>query len=56
MKNSILNLGKVLNKAEQKEVNGGLARCHFGKFPNTGCSIGFLCSSDHRNGTCVRAL
>ena len=23
MKKSILNLGKVLNKAEQKEVNGG---------------------------------
>jgi len=24
MKNSILNLGKALNKAEQKEINGGL--------------------------------
>ena len=25
MKKSILNLGKALNKAEQKEVNGGIA-------------------------------
>ena len=24
MKNSILNLGKALNKAEQKSINGGL--------------------------------
>ncbi|WP_217701381.1 hypothetical protein [Tenacibaculum aiptasiae] len=27
MKNSILNLGKVLNKTEQKNVNGGAPLC-----------------------------
>ena len=26
MKKQILNLGKALNKAEQKEINGGVAR------------------------------
>ncbi|WP_237274786.1 hypothetical protein [Tenacibaculum ovolyticum] len=28
MKKSILNLGKALNKAEQKEINGGLNQCN----------------------------
>ena len=27
MKNSILNLGKALNKAEQKIINGGTSNC-----------------------------
>ena len=27
MKNSILNLGKALNKAEQKSINGGNGPC-----------------------------
>ncbi|WP_344925038.1 hypothetical protein [Aquimarina addita] len=27
MKKSILNLGKALNKAEQKTINGGYQRC-----------------------------
>ena len=27
MKKSILNLGKALNKAEQKTINGGKIRC-----------------------------
>ncbi|MDO6811928.1 hypothetical protein [Tenacibaculum soleae] len=29
MKKSILNLGKALNKAEQKEINGGISRKEF---------------------------
>ena len=27
MKKSILNLGKTLNKAEQKSINGGVSPC-----------------------------
>ncbi|WP_440122382.1 hypothetical protein [Tenacibaculum sp. Ill] len=26
MKKSILNLGKILNKTDQKQINGGIAR------------------------------
>ncbi len=33
MKKQILNLGKALNKVEQKEVNGGASR-------------GFICNAD----------
>ena len=37
MKKSILKLGKALNKAEQKEVNGGLG---FGTLPSEcGCEV-----------------
>ncbi|WP_272151305.1 hypothetical protein [Tenacibaculum aiptasiae] len=35
MKNSILNLGKVLNKKEQKGVNGGLYWCAGGNSHTT---------------------
>ena len=45
MKKSILNLGKALNKAEQKEVNGGRGKknpCAFSKDPSTDwcCHLG----------------
>ncbi|MBA6156377.1 hypothetical protein H3Z83_07605 [Tenacibaculum sp. S7007] len=42
MKKSILNLGKALNKAEQKEINGGLR-------PPTGpCTDSYKpCSGNH---------
>ena len=56
MKKEILKLGKTLSKVQLKTINGGLARCHFGKFPNTGCPSGFVCSSNHQNGTCKKAL
>ena len=36
MKKSILNLGKALNKAEQKEVNGGIG--------GSSCHRSFLCA------------
>ncbi|PKH50677.1 hypothetical protein CXF68_08195 [Tenacibaculum sp. Bg11-29] len=45
MKKSILNLGKALNKAEQKEINGGFF------FDTSGCHIvgsgdyGIICSA-----------
>ena len=40
MKNSILNLGKALNKAEQKEINGGSAIfCN----SSADCCSGFYC-------------
>ncbi|MGG6231627.1 hypothetical protein [Tenacibaculum sp. SDUM215027] len=35
MKKSILNLGKVLNKADQKEINGGLPPCFCSANPVT---------------------
>jgi hypothetical protein len=43
MKKSILNIGKALNKAEQKEINGGATgracsnNCHNGCLPNETC-------------------
>ncbi len=40
MKNSIFNLGKVLNKAEQENINGGYAAQQellAGCFPEHGC-------------------
>ncbi|WP_408034958.1 hypothetical protein [Tenacibaculum aestuarii] len=35
MKKSILNLGKALNKVEQKQINGG-AKCWINGFPCCG--------------------
>ncbi|TYQ00346.1 hypothetical protein C7447_101958 [Tenacibaculum adriaticum] len=45
MKKQILNLGKALNKAEQKQINGGfnVIRCH----GHHDCPSGWLC--DYRN-------
>ncbi|MBL4642627.1 MAG: hypothetical protein JKY44_03440 [Flavobacteriaceae bacterium] len=40
MKKQILNLGKALNKAEQKEINGGyMPRCYDGET----CAPGYFC-------------
>jgi len=33
MKKSILNIGKILNKTEQQQINGGI----FGRNPCNGC-------------------
>jgi hypothetical protein len=43
MKKSILNLGKALNKAEQKEINGG----GFGKPAPCGGTGGMPVASEH---------
>ncbi len=43
MKKSILNLGKALNKAEQKLINGGGLRC---TSPNS-CPTGQCCNANH---------
>jgi hypothetical protein len=45
MKKQILNLGKALNKAEQKSINGGGEYCDS---PDS-CPTGQCCSS---NNTC----
>ena len=46
MKKSILNLGKALNRAEQKSVNGGgIGSCRSGNDMGNGC----LC---HKGSTC----
>ncbi|WP_299107105.1 hypothetical protein [uncultured Tenacibaculum sp.] len=37
MKKSILNLGQVLNKAQQKQVNGGRKYCESHEDCGTGC-------------------
>jgi len=39
MKKSILNLGKALNKADQKKINGGFAFCD----ANGACPSGYVC-------------
>ncbi len=50
MKNSILNLGKALNKAEQKTVNGGAAPVCTGNEIACFCpELGWFCSY---NGYC----
>ncbi|WP_428742086.1 hypothetical protein [Tenacibaculum sp.] len=43
MKKSILNLGKVLEKTEQKQINGGLR-------PSFLCSSNFFCALDCQEG------
>ena len=42
MKKSILNLGKALNKAEQKEISGG--RLTIDKCAVHGCNSGYFCT------------
>lgn len=39
MKKSILNLGKTLNKAEQKSINGGYRNCKV----DSDCQLGYKC-------------
>jgi hypothetical protein len=60
MKKQFLNLGKALNKAEQKSINGG-ASCRSGSNMDDGCPCnnGSQCSSGNCNtglhpafGTC----
>ncbi len=41
MKKSILNIGKALNKAEQKRINGGIGNCDL---PNPELGQTHLCS------------
>jgi hypothetical protein len=68
MKKSILNLGKALNKTEQKSINGGrvllgsgdglLGRgslcVRTGTLPHTKCKPGLTCKSSntHTTGVC----
>ena len=40
MKNSILNLGKILNKTEQQTINGGRHYCPDGTRALVGCVNG----------------
>lgn len=56
MKKQILNIGKALNKAEQKTINGGhmlAAPCRGGKDMDTGC----LCTSGDQcsSGSCRKS-
>ncbi|MBA6156383.1 hypothetical protein H3Z83_07635 [Tenacibaculum sp. S7007] len=54
MKKSILNLGKALNKAEQKEVNGGKV---FGPFCKSGaCYSNNWVSAGNENGDVCAVL
>ena len=50
MKKQILNLGKALNKAEQKSINGGVTR------PFNGTCLSIVCHPDDNccdsNGIC----
>ncbi|MCT4699673.1 hypothetical protein [Tenacibaculum haliotis] len=49
MKKSILNLGKALNKVEQKTINGGgiITKC-----TNLGDFCDFVSGSGYGTGTC----
>jgi len=38
MKKQFINLGKALNKAEQKQINGGVHICAL-----NGCPPGYIC-------------
>ncbi len=40
MKKQILNIGKALNRAEQKQINGGIRQCDQYKH----CYPGYCCS------------
>ena len=66
MKKQILNLGKALNKAEQKSINGGLVMPGGGtvgsgslcvavgaKYPHQKCIEGLTCKGNGTLGTCV---
>ena len=46
MKKSILNIGKALNKAEQKEINGGYQReCSTSNGPDEECPPTYHCDN-----------
>lgn len=48
MKKSILNLGKALNKGEQKQIQGGKKQCdadHLCSWPNEYCFSGYCLMS-----------
>jgi hypothetical protein len=49
MKKQFLNLGKALNKAEQKSINGGVLN-------SEGCDHTYACQYDEicTNGGCVK--
>ena len=53
MKKQFLNLGKALNKAEQKEINGGgfpcISRCDL---PLNCCDSEGVCGLRGENGRC----
>ena len=54
MKKQILNLGKALNKTEQRSINGGVIRCDDIWYPGQSlpgqCPTGLCCNS---NGHCA---
>jgi hypothetical protein len=49
MKNQILKIGKVLNRAEQKQVFGGAVLTHEG---DTGPCYSSTCRTDNEKGCC----
>ena len=53
MKKSILNIGKVLNKNEQKQVNGGTGNCggyaSYAICEAAGCPLNHTCERYHCN-------
>ncbi len=50
MKKQILNIGKALNKVEQKQINGGLRYCVVGSTHCT-CPPGEFCKSTNSSGS-----
>jgi len=55
MKKQILNIGKGLSKAEQRNINGGCGHCSSGEDPefcesNTECPVGMGCCNYDANG------
>ncbi len=57
MKKQILNLGKSLNKGEQKTINGGVIYCGDGKScPSTHCcNPRGYCVTDERGRDCSQS-
>lgn len=58
MKN-LSNLGKTLNKAEQKEINGGMKniRCQTNDdCPSISSGVGFRLICDQNIGICVQGI
>ena len=56
MKKSILNLGKALNKAEQKNVNGGRRICSSLFFCAFNCEDGDACAVPNGLGGANRGI
>jgi hypothetical protein len=49
MKKSILNLGKALNRAEQKQISGGVPSLScYGKSAGNSCGRGRICCSSNQ--------